>query len=570
MQSDEHTRLSLVLGLAGWVAGLACYVLIEAWQNAWLPDHLLVFASTACLAGMAMFLALTGPAPAGRVMPLAVGAGLVLGGAELWGALRFQNAEAYMAMVYPLLFGALAWLIATGFAAAHLTGQGGWRDYPALFSQSWRVVVNFVVSLVFVGLFWGLLGLSHLLLDIVGLDLMRLLTYFEVLPWVLSGTVLGLAMARVHASAEYISPYLVLRLLRMLSPIVLAVIAVFLVMLPVRGWDGLMQGFSPAATLMAFAAAGVTLVTVAVERSEFDEVKTPWMRSVTQALALTIPGLSALALWAVMLRVWQYSWTPQRLLAVTMACVLLVYGLSYLASVMIQRAWMARIRQANIWMALLVLAVSLAWFTPLFQPERISAQGQLSIAQNGGAADQIDLRELTKSWGNPGAQALSDIQAARPDLAEAIDLARQGRSKPAVDPATRAQRFVEVLPIYPSGRLDPADLSEIRPYLITKWLAACERTIAAGPGCALFVTQDGATGPRRAILFTRSGTNIVEAIHLERRAGKLGTAGATFSLDGPMRLDDRTLDALHRGEAKLVSREIQALDVGGRSIFAHN
>ena len=72
---------------------------------------------------------------------------------------------------------------------------------------------------------------------------------------------LVLALAVVTELSDYVSPFLILRLLRLMLPPVLLVLAVFLLALPLRGLSGLFGGLSAAATLLAMVAAGATATT---------------------------------------------------------------------------------------------------------------------------------------------------------------------------------------------------------------------------------------------------------------------------------------------------------------------
>jgi hypothetical protein len=67
---------------------------------------------------------------------------------------------------------------------------------------------------------------------------------------------LGLGMAVIHDLAELLSPYVVLRVFRLFLPVVLAVMAIFLVALPFRGLDGLAGGLSPAMLLLVMVGGG--------------------------------------------------------------------------------------------------------------------------------------------------------------------------------------------------------------------------------------------------------------------------------------------------------------------------
>ncbi len=108
------------------------------------------------------------------------------------------------------------------FLIAALGPVGNWRDYPELFNQSWNIVVRYVAAWLFMGLFWAVLLLSNELFGIIGLEILDDLLDIAPVPYVLSGLVLGLALAVVNELSEYVSPYLILRLLRLLLPLVSA------------------------------------------------------------------------------------------------------------------------------------------------------------------------------------------------------------------------------------------------------------------------------------------------------------------------------------------------------------
>lgn len=55
-----------------------------------------------------------------------------------------------------------------------------------------------------------------------------------------------------------------------------------------------------------------------------------------------------LGVWAVWLRVAQYGWTPERLLALCGAILCLGYGALYLLAAFRRTGWQDRVRQANL------------------------------------------------------------------------------------------------------------------------------------------------------------------------------------------------------------------------------
>ena len=159
-------------------------------------------------------------------------------------------------------------------------------DYVHLFDVSWSILVRYSAAWLFVGLFWAVLFLSHALLEIVGLSFIEDLIDIDGVPYVVTGFALGLGLSVVHEMRDYLSPFLVLRLLRLLVPVVLLVVAIFVVAALLQSPGELFGSLSRAATLLSVALAMICLVSISLDRGDADAVQTPWMRGATAALAL--------------------------------------------------------------------------------------------------------------------------------------------------------------------------------------------------------------------------------------------------------------------------------------------
>lgn len=567
MTPTPNARLLPFLMIAGALAGAAGWALTEAWDSAVLAPRALLFLTALAAAGFTLLLALSGPvAPARAVLP-SVLAGAVLAAALWWASGRHGDVQSFLELGYPLAAFGLALSIAIPFLVAGLSRPGGWTDYPALFDATWETTVRLLAGVFFAALFWGLLSLSDALLRLVDVRLLEWVTDIEAVAWALTGTVFGLALAVMFRLSGQVSPVLLLRLLRLLLPVVLVVTLVFLAALPLRGWEGLAQGFSPAAILMAVALAAVILVTVAVDRDNGEAVHSrPW-RMMTGALALCVPLLAGLGGWALWLRVGQYGWTPSRLMAASVAAVLLVYGLAYALSVLIGRHWMARLRAVNTWMALAVLAICLLWLSPAFEPERTAASDQVNRARSGVAGATLPLPELAQEWGRAGQAALDVIAEARPDLTAEIELARLGRSRPAPESllAERRAAVIAALPVYPEGAtLDSDSLAEMDGIQLSGLLEACARQVTGGPGCAFY-----RQGEARALLLQKVSEDFVTLTPMHLSDGLWQPGGRLITLDGDQGPGDRVaaLEALHRGGVGTQSRTIEVLWLGDMLLY---
>lgn len=501
-------RMRMVLSAVGALAGVSLYLLTEAVAQGLLPGRVALGLGAFGAVFFGGFLAMTGPLPPGRAAPGALLVAVGVAALVSWAALRHARVESFVQSPYPLLAAAvLAFLPLPFWMAAR--GGGGWRDDEALFTQSWTIIVRYGAAWLFTGLVWAMLLLSGGLLALVGLDLVDVLIDAAPVPYVVTGAALGLGLAVVTELADVVSPYLILRLMRLMVPPVLAVVALFLVALPLHGLAPLLGGLSVAATLMAIVGVGVTLVSTAVDATDAEAVQSPFMQAATRALAALVTPLAALAGWAVWLRVEDAGWTPARVAAALIAGVALGYGLVYLRALVSGRGWMARIRSGNRGMALAIIALAGLSLTPALDAEAISARSQLARYEAGRIdAAGLDLAALSR-WGHAGAAALAALEAqglqpGQEALAARLDdrlgwLLPQQAEPEMVRAALRA-----VMPVQPANATQERDaiLAQMTEWEMQGWADSCALRLPGGaPGCVLVLADFWPEAPGLEALF---------------------------------------------------------------------
>lgn len=570
------------LGAVGALAGGALHVVTEI-----LPDHLaghprlVLFAALVTVTFFTACLALAGPLRLWRAAAAAAVLALVVAALGTWASLRFDETGAFIETGHPLVALAILSFLPLPFVMA-ADVERKWNDYPALFAHSWDIVVRYAAAWVFVGLVWGIVLLSDELLKLVGLTVIADLLKIEVVPWLLTGTVLGVALAVVNELSDYVSPFLVLRLLRLLLPVVTIVVLVFLAALPIRGLTGLFGGVSAAATLIAMAAGATLLVTTALDARDDDGARSPGMRAAAQIMALLLPLLGVMAGVAIIQRVAQYGWTPDRLAAATLAALVLAYGLSYAVIVVLRRNWAERIRHANVVLALVVIAVAAAWLTPAFDPQRLATADQIArLRSDRVSARALDLWTIGREWGRAGRAGLDRLaEIDDPVLAERLNALAAAPSRFAFergtladrqsDPATRLRNAI---PVRPAGAEIPARLFEaMHPWEADRIAHACRRRSPMGnPGCLLLVLELSPSAPGNEVIIATLGPGGI----LDLVAYVAQGPGAAFERrlpagpfdSGQMPEGASTLDRLFAGEYTLSPVEARALDVGGRRLF---
>ncbi|PJF11079.1 DUF4153 domain-containing protein [Pseudorhodobacter sp. MZDSW-24AT] len=504
------TRRALLTG-TGAVAGLALFALSELAAHSLLIGLPLLAVATLIAAFFAALLAMAGPLTLGRA---AVGAALVAVTVTLLltvAALGFAPAQQVLDSAHAVLGAVILTLVPLPFWIAR--HGAGWRDYATLFRETWAMVVRAVAAWAFVGLVWAMILLSDALLKAVGIDLIDRMMDTGPFNWLVTGAALGLALAVVQELSEYVSPYLILRLLRLLLPVVFVVSAVFLLALPFRGVTGLFGSWSFAVTLLTMAGAVAALVSVVIDQSDTEATASPVLARIAQAMALMLPVLAGLGAWAVWLRVAQYGWTPDRLFASQVAALGLGYGVLYARAVVSGPAWMAKVRQANVMMALVLMAMAAASMTPILSPERLSANSLMARLEDG----RLPLAELDLSlldrWGKPGAEALARLEqrSAEPGQEALAEWMAQTRSpSKAADRESVLAEVATLMPLQPESASATRDiyLTALDTYRLGALRESCVRQMpGGGPGCVMVVAdlQPGLPGEEALLLEYSAG-----------------------------------------------------------------
>ena len=500
------------LALTGALGGAALWAAIQAADRNWLGDFsalaLFVFLTTA----FGAVLALAGPIGLGRAVPRGLALGVLVGALTWLAALRFDTVDQLLFGAIPLLALFTLATLPLPFLIAQVRSR--WNDYPVLFLEAWSIVLRFAAAGAFTGLVWLVIFLSDELLQIVGIGIIGRLLADQLVALALTGAILGLGMAVIHDLADLLSPYVVLRVFRLFLPVVLGVMVVFLIALPFRGLDGLVSGLSPATLLLTMVGGGIALVSIAIDQADADATQSPLLIRCTQGLALILPVVAGLALWAVWLRVADRGWSPERLFVVLVAAVGLVYGLVYAVSVLRGAGWMERIRQGNIRVALAVLGLAALWLTPVLNAERISAASQVSRFEALGV-EALDPGAL-RSWGKPGAAALAVLEAKATEPGQealaavlAGELARQADNRPAL-----VAELAALLPVQPTSATGMRDviLGAAEAFQLQDWLQVCRVQLETGqPGCLMVVADLLPLRPgEEAMLFLQRSVDYIE------------------------------------------------------------
>ena len=524
------------LALTGALAGLSLWALDEITLRGAIPERLSFLVTAFAVVFFGGLLAMAGPLTLRRAALSAGPLAAVVAGLLLLASLRFDAmaqfhfADLSLGAAFALCFLALPFLIAAA--------GPGWRDYPALFGESWLLVVRVTIAWVFAGLIWGLIWLSDALLGIVGLGVIDwLMTNGGPLAGMVTGAALGMGVAAAVENVDLLSPDLILRLMRLLVVPLLAVMAVFLVALPVQGLSHLPEGISATVTLLLLAASAIALISSVVERDELHAVGGALTARAAQGLALLLPAPVALAGWALGQRIVQHGWTPGRMFGAMLVLLAAGYTVLYVLALLSRATWLGRVRQANLWMAGATMAAAALWLSPLLNAEAISARSQLARHEAGlvRAAD-LDLAALER-WGRAGSRAMERLEtlALEPgqEALAARLAARADELMASGDPAVIAQGAEALLadlrnamPVQPAEAVATRDilLATIPAMELQSWIDACRSPLPGTdrPGCVFVVADLWTDAPgEEALVLLREPSGFIRYEGLGMRGGEV-------------------------------------------------
>ncbi len=587
MNATDPLRLRLTLAIAGALGGWFFWLLLDYLPDV-IPNQRTLLLLSALTGGFFVtILTIGGQISLRRTVAAATGLSLVSAGLLYWGSFRFDEAGQYLESVHPFAAYFLLFWLPLPFVLAHETSAGGWLDYDALFDHAWSIFVRVTTGWSFVGLFWAVLFLSDQLLQLVGFSYLGDVIEHAWFSATLTGLVFGLAQAVLYEIGTVVSTLrrLALQLFRLLLPPVAAVMILFVLLLPIQGLGKVFGSFSAASTMLIMALGAVTLIAAALDGNDDSAARSRIMVGSAKALALLLPLVTGIAVYAIWLRVAQYGWTPTRLAGSAAALIVLAYALLYALSVLSRANWRQNMRRANIALALGTIGLSVIWLTPVLNVERISANDQVARFKDGTTKTaDLDLWRLGIDWGRAGADAMADIRSltGRKDQKELDaliarfdsstdrwDFRQSGREE---NDAKYKTSLVQSLTIVPTGVTAPAAMLDlIIDFTPDSLLESCEKPFADNvPGCVLVLMDDdiGSQGPTGYLIW-RGGTDQSADIAVVEPEQNDDYVGFPQLLGGDLRRQSaaETIAKIMDGDYAFTQVRQKALEINGIQIL---
>ncbi|NRR29323.1 DUF4153 domain-containing protein [Oxalobacteraceae bacterium] len=449
--------------------------------------------------------------------------------------------------------------------------------YSTYFETAWKLVIQLKFSVMFAAAMWAVLLLGSLLFKLVKLDF---LGHLMDQPWfALPVTCCAFAWAMhitdVRPAIVRGIRTLLLVLMSWILPLTALLITVFLCCMPFTGMNTLWQTGHATALLLAADAVLLVLINAAFQHGGAPEGVAAPVRGSARLASLLLLPLTAIAIHALALRVGDYGWSTDRVIAAACLLVASCYALGYAWAACRLGSWLALIAPVNVFAAFLVLAVVFSLFTPLADPARLSVNDQLARLERGRiTAAKLDYRFLRFEGGRYGKAALEQLaqrstgpeaallrEKAAAVLKETERWGSRPEDAPVAAPLTPAAIAANVK-VWPAGAALPAD------FLATPWSKVdFERPTMqgclthAGVGCELTMLDVDGDGKQEILLFGE--TDMVPILFARQPTGGWAILGRLPGLGGCVALRDK----LRTGSFKLVPPRVLDLEVGGQRIM---
>jgi hypothetical protein len=445
--------------------------------------------------------------------------------------------------------------------------------YPTLFEASWKHGIQAFLALLFTGILWAILFLGAALFALIKITLIER-TIREPLFWIPVTAVsfaYALHVADVRATIVRGTRTLVLVLFSWLLPVMTLLAVGFILTLPFTGLDALWSTKRATSILLSSAGALVFLINAVYRDGEDDNAAI--LRYCRSAAAVVVVPIVALAGYALVLRVIQYGWTPERVTVAALVIVATCYAIGYAAAAIGSGLSLRWLEPVNVATTFVIIALFLALMTPLADPARISVSSQLARLQAGIVTpekfDYMFLRLKAGRYGSDALEALAN-HTYGPGAAVYAERVRSGRptglpsAANMVPPPSVDKMLANITVVYPKGASFPSGLLE-RDWTADPRRFALPRCMTADAKCqAVLIDLDG-DGKDEILLFTINGVVAPGAATTVSGAAFKQQDDKSWRNEGPIlnTFCRGFSEALGNGEIELATPKYKDIVVGG-------
>lgn len=309
-------------------------------------------------------------------------------------------------------------------------------QYADLFENAWNNHFYVFFSALLTGGFLIILLLGTLLFDSINIEIGDFIWDKHVIPVIIGALLgLGIGISREHASLIFRIRSVFFALFRILAYLTTVIVLLFAVSLPFS-INQLFSNDSTSAILLSLVIISILLLNSQVyyynkesknthhsdkdnSDSDLNDIANfkhlSWVNHLFVAQIVLLPVLALISVFAIYLRIEQYGLMPKRIIALTLAITLVIYGLSYVYQLIKYKTnWTKAFKVANPFLAFLWVIVLVLLLSPIVDPIRLSVDDQVHRLKNNiVSAKDFDFDALNYNLGKLGDEALADMQTWR-------------------------------------------------------------------------------------------------------------------------------------------------------------
>jgi hypothetical protein len=470
------------------------------------------------------------------------------------------------------LFSVIGFYIAHALILAAATDQKRIASYPSYFDNAWKLLIQILFSGLFVGAFWLVLWLGSALFSLIGLHFLRDL--IQTVSFALPVTVFAFACAMhltdVRPAIVRGIRNLLLVLLSWILPVTVLIVGGFLLSLPFTGLAQLWATKHATTLLLSAAAALIILINTAFQNGAVAHDVARALRLSARVASFLLAPLVAIAIYALGLRVGDYGWTTDRLIAASCLLVASSYALGYAWAASRRTGWLTAVAPVNIVTAFGLLGLLLALFSPLLDPARLSVASQVARLHSGQqSASQFDFDYLLRQGQRYGVAALKQLQTSATGKEAALVQSRATQAldkKLSQDQAptapTRPDLLANLTP-WPQGQTLPDSFmaQDWRQFKDPWRLPSCLKSRTAR--CDVYLIDfEGDTQPELLLVDHQPASG--QAVLFTQKPGASWQVTATLA--GHLATCAAVREKLQHGDYQLVTPRRKELEIAGMRI----
>jgi hypothetical protein len=317
-----------------------------------------------------------------------------------------------------------------------VSGKREYR-YVDLFHYSWNNFYILAIGGLLVGAFWSIIFLWYELFKLIDVTFFEdVFTHAAFVSMSLT-TVFGYGVALGREREKIIDTLrgITIAVFRTLMPLLALIALLFLVSLPFTGLQPLWDTGHASAVLISLVGLTILFFNGIYQDGTADPPYDRRVRIGVSAAIVSLPIFTAIAFYALTLRIGQYGLTPSRAYGILVTLAAALYAIGYAIAVFRRRgAWMETVQQVNMGMSWVVVACMIAVHTPLLDPLTLSADNQFKhLSQETVDALEFDYGFMRFRIGHAGYDKLADMEqlSDHPEIAlirERIEATRAAES----------------------------------------------------------------------------------------------------------------------------------------------